>query len=87
MFHRAGAISEKACLLGPIKCRSLADGIHNMLSLLELMDWLKSLGRVDPSDNGTLSHVGIQRSKTLGPGLGPGIELDVENKLVANAAC
>lgn len=37
MFHKLNTMAEKACPLGPTKYKSLADGIYNMLSLLDLM--------------------------------------------------
>lgn len=34
LFHKMGTIVEKACLQGPP-----SDGIHNMLSLPDLVGW------------------------------------------------
>lgn len=49
MFHKAGAIAEKAPSLKPTKSRSLANGIHHRPSLQDLMGQADVSGGNRPS--------------------------------------
>lgn len=58
MFHKAGAMVEKAYLL---RCRSLDDATHSMPFLPELVRYPDVMGERCPSDG--LIITGLYRSK------------------------
>lgn len=50
-FQKVGAVAEKACLLGPTRYISLADGTHIIPSMPDLMGWQMESEKGDPSDS------------------------------------